>query len=639
MDRQASKVVLLSYRITAALVLVLHAAMLAWIDWRTSPNRTEIGHMTAGLYTWNTLKFDVFHVNPPLIRLAATGPVALCRPQYDWGYYSPVPHDRCEWGLGFAFCRRNGEKALRWYFPLARWTIIPLSLLGAAMCCRLAGEMFGRAAGLCALILWCFSPMLVGWGATICPDVGAAAIGVAALWAFRRWLLAPHWPRALAAGLLLGLLPLTKLTWLVALVLWPALWLLWQFAPRNPRRFAAEVCQLGAILVLALYVTNLGYIFEGTFQALGQYQFTSKALSGIDNTATKAKPVTGNRFVGTWLGEVPVPLPANLVQGIDTQRFDFEKGQPSYVRGHWSDHGWWWYYLYALAVKVPLGTSCLVALAAGLTLFGQGCRASWRDEMLLLVPLCAILILVSSQTGFSGHSRYVIPALPLLLVWTSKVGRVFESRRPTRWQRAVAAAVAVGLTWSVGSSLFVYPHSQSYFNELAGGPRHGAEHLLGSEIDHGQDLLYLKDWLDRHADVKLDGLAYDGAYPANLAGIPETPAPPPGPGAEQVRQGPGGRALDLGPRPGWYALSVNSIRNRSGQFEYFLRFKPAATAGYSIYIYHITPEDANRVRLESNGHPTPTDLSVDGSTSARRQACPKEAPVSVFLAGSQHPIP
>ena len=113
-------------------------------------------------------------------------------------------------------------------------------------------------------------------------------------------------------------------------------------------------------------------------------------------------PLEGaNRFAGTWFGNLPVPVPANMVQGIDTQRYDFERGLPSYLRGQWADHGWWYYYLYALAIKEPLGTWCLVVLAVGVTIFGQRKRivplssdgngkvassASWRDEMVVLVP-------------------------------------------------------------------------------------------------------------------------------------------------------------------------------------------------------------------------------------------------------------
>ena len=45
--------------------------------------------------------------------------------------------------------------------------------------------------------------------------------------------------------------------------------------------------------------------------------------------------------------------------------------------------------------------------------------------------------------------------------------------------------------WYISSSLWVYPHSLSYFNESIGGPLNGPEHLLGSSVDWGQDELYV----------------------------------------------------------------------------------------------------------------------------------------------------
>lgn len=43
---------------------------------------------------------------------------------------------------------------------------------------------------------------------------------------------------------------------------------------------------------------------------------------------------------------------------------------------------------------------------------------------------------------------------------------------------------------------------------------------------------------------------------------------------------------------------MNNIRGRAKEYEHFLHFEPVAMAGYSIYIYHITLDDANRVRRE-----------------------------------------
>jgi hypothetical protein len=443
------------------------------------------------------------------------------------------------------------------------------------------------------------------------PDAPAAAMGVAGVFCFWRWLRRPRWLETLVAGVVLGLAELCKFTLLILYPLLPVLWIIyrleeWRSGAVLPRDWLRESVMLAVLLLFSVYIINCGYLFEGTVTPLEEFRFRSMLSTGCESLDDV--PLEGaNRFASTWLGKLPIPLPANMVQGIDTQRYDFENGLPSYLGGTWRKHGWWYYYLYALAIKVPLGTWVLLALAIGVTIFGRGFNAPWRDEMVVLAPGLAILVFVSSQTGFSVHSRYVIPALPFFFIWASKVARVFDVRAFTPARAALAAAVVVALTWSTASSLWVYPHSLSYFNELVGGPKHGGEHLLDSNIDWGQDLLYLKDWLDAHPDVTLDGLAYWGSYPATLAGIPETPRPPAvsAPEWEHANR----LSESVRPKPGWYAVSVNHLYGRSREFHDFLRLEPVASAGYSIYIYHITLDEANRVRREL-GLP---ELSGEGS--------------------------
>jgi hypothetical protein len=72
------------------------------------------------------------------------------------------------------------------------------------------------------------------------------------------------------------------------------------------------------------------------------------------------------------------------------------------------------------------------------------------------------------------------------------------------------------LLWSIASSLGVYPHSLSYFNELVGGPANGHAHLLDSNIDWGQDLLLLKEWLDAHPEASPLGLAANRQHIVNM---------------------------------------------------------------------------------------------------------------------------
>jgi len=246
----------------------------------------------------------------------------------------------------------------------------------------------------------------------------------------------------------------------------------------------------------------------------------------------------------------------------------------SYLRGEWRLGGWWYYYLYAMAIKIPLGTWALVLLAALTSLTAAG-RRLWRTEVYLLIPALAVLALVSSQTGFNHHIRYVLPAFPYLFILASK-----PFAASTSAPRLILPLACVLLTWSVASSLMIYPHSMSYFNESVGGPRGGHAHLVSSNIDFAQDLIYLRKWLDRHPEVTPQGIALFCDLPSAVVES-TAPAPP------------------AKPQPGWYAVSVDRIRQGPPNGRpYFLHFKPVAMAGYSIYIYHVTPDEANRVRRQ-----------------------------------------
>lgn len=586
------------------------AGLLAYEASTTTPVWQEPAHMLAGLRDWKSGEFDTITVNPPLVRCVATLPVVLQSRLLDQKPPRWKRRGRDEFAMAGDFIMEN-RHCWRRLFVTARLTCIPIAVLGAYVCAVCSRALFGISSGLVALAGWCFSPYVLGHGATIIPDVASAACAVAVVYCFWAWLQRPNWLGAIMAGVVLGLGELCKFTLLVFYPLLPALWFLYR-VPERPRMTSREWMRQGGMLaalaLVSVCLLNIGYLFEGTFSRLDTFRFRSTLFAGCEDL--KEVPRQGaNRFAETWLGNLPVLLPANMVQGIDTQRYDFERHLPSYLRGEWADHGWWYYYLYALAVKMPLGTWCLVGLAICATLFGKGYNAAWRDEMVLLTPALAILVFVSSQSGFSVHSRYVIPAIPFLLIWTSKVGRIFQTLSRTRKGFLFACAVVTALSWSVMSSLWVYPHSLSYFNESVHGPRCGGEVLLDSNIDWGQDLLRLREWLDKHSGVKLDGLACFASYPVMLVGIAETPLPVPGPvDGHPV-------AEEMGPRSGWYAVSVNYLYDRSGRYRYFLRFTPAAMAGYSICIYHITREQANRVRRDL-GMP---ELSRDDVAGVRKR--------------------
>jgi hypothetical protein len=571
------------------LLFTAHGVLLALSAARTSPTLDEVGHLPAGLCAWQLGRFDLYRVNPPLIKLVAAAPVWLDEPVLDWRSYSDAPGARPEWSIGADFVRANGQRSF-WYFTLARWACIPFSLVAGYVCYRWARELYGPLSGLLALSLWCFSPTVIGWAATVNPDAGAAAMGVLAAYCFWRWLHARTWGRAAVAGLTLGLAQLTKSTWLVLIPLWALIWLFCR-ARAADVHWRREAMQGAGILLLAVYVLNLGYGFEGTGRRLGDFVFVSRILTGHDDVEDKT--LAGNRFAAGRLRNLPVPLPASYIAGIDLQKRDFEQKDWSYLNGEWRLGGWWYYYLYALVLKEPLGTWLLGLIALGVTLTKRAYSAGWRNELVLLLPAAAVLVLVSSQTGFSRYLRYVLPCFPFAYIWISKVARSVELK-----QRGVAVAAACALAWSVVSSLLIYPHSLSYFNELAGGPRRGHRYLIDANIDWGQDLLDLRQWYLDHPDVRpVRAAVYSMLqlehFGIDVAGAPVTsPESPFDPAQHTTAQ-----LERLGPQPGWQILSVHRLHDRDGSYDYFLReLEPVERLGYSIYIYHVSVDDANRVR-------------------------------------------
>src|SRR5690606_9937456 len=118
------------------------------------------------------------------------------------------------------------------------------------------------------------------------------------------------------------------------------------------RPWIHEAAMLLTAAMTSVYVVNLGYFCEGSLTQLGDYRFVSRTLAGSSETCNSETGSTetdrNNRFAGTFLGTIPVPLPSDYLLGIDAQRCDLEEyAAPSYLRGNHRDTGWWYYYLYA----------------------------------------------------------------------------------------------------------------------------------------------------------------------------------------------------------------------------------------------------------------------------------------------------
>ena len=124
----------------------------------------------------------------------------------------------------------------------------------------------------------------------------------------------------------------------------------------------------------------------------------------------------------------------------------------------------------------------------------------------------------------------------------------------------------------------------------------------------GTNLTYLKDWIDDQADVEEVGIAPFHWAKLEKMGLPTYEAnhwPP------SVKYD--AKNKTEGPLPGWFAISQNhvvgepddSFAGRPSEAyhsdpsrSYFKRFQPVGSIGYSMLLYHVSLDDANKLRRE-----------------------------------------
>lgn len=574
-------------RLALPALVVAHVALATFTAARTSVTVDEAGHIASGVAHHQQGTFASYRVNPPLARWIATAPVVAFQSPPLLPLAPQEPGLRPEGAYGAALASMLGDRYPAVVF-VARLANILWSALGLWLVYALGRRLFGVPGALLAATVYAFDPNLLAHASVLSSDTPATVAILASTWALVRYLRGPTLARALVCGALLGVAQLTKFS---ALVLYPA-WLgvglivalrSHSSRPRLGHAFAAAVT--------SLVVLNAGYGFVGVGERLDSQQFVSATFAGPDRQGAP-----GNAFAGSALGRLPIPVPRDYLLGIDLQRRDFEGALRSYRDGQWYSRGFWYYYLYALGLKTPLGVLALVLWSAARwvrgVVSGDGARVrarALRALPLLVVPL-AFFVFVSSQTGFSHHLRYVLPVLPFLALAVGALG-------PLLAMRASRALIVACLAASAATVVALVPHQLSFFNSMGGGWRRGDAHLVDSNIDWGQDLGRLGAWYAGHRDGTPLNLAYFGGIDPHLVGLEYTLPP-------------------LEPTAGRFALSVNFVRGmqfhavngagrrvlvKEGSYAYFQQWEPTERIGTSIRVYEVSEAQAAEARRRLAG--------------------------------------
>jgi Dolichyl-phosphate-mannose-protein mannosyltransferase len=362
--------------------------------------------------------------------------------------------------------RANAGRAL---WQRARVPAVLLTLALAALLWSWARATHGAAAGLVALALAAFDPSLLAHGHLATTDLPATLAMAVAAWTYWRWSARPSVGRALWMAAAVGAALSVRVTGGLVVPGFAALelWTWWRSASeaRRPRVRAALVAAAVAIVVIPLVI-------------VAAYGFH----------------------------------PGGLARYADNVRFQLDhdhRGHLTYLMGEVSRRGWPSYFAIAFGVKSTLGLLLGLALSAVAVLRRTGdanLRAHWW------LPALAVFGALSAG-GIQIGERYLLPvhAFGILLV-ASLAPRLLGSGGG----RVLLALVLAG---QVVPALRAAPGGYlPYFNALAGGTGSGHRVLLDSNLDWGQDLPRLAEWMRREGVSEI-ALGYVGADDPDRLGI------------------------------------------------------------------------------------------------------------------------
>jgi hypothetical protein len=185
------------------------------------------------------------------------------------------------------------------------------------------------------------------------------------------------------------------------------------------------------------------------------------------------------------------------------------EARPSFLMGERSDVGHWYYFPATFALKTPIGLMILLAVALATR---RRHAVSPRVEWFLWAPVVVYLALTLTRGLNIGH-RHLLPIYPFLFVAAGRCATLVRGWRP------LSAVVLISAVWYAASVARVHPHYLAYFNEAAGGPANGYRLLADSNLDWGQDLKALPEWLRAHG-IDRAKLSYFGTADPEYYHVP-----------------------------------------------------------------------------------------------------------------------
>ncbi len=485
-----------------AVLLMAQAALGIYLAKTDSQTTDEAIHLSAG-YTYD--KYHDFRLNPehpPLVKMLSAWPL-LYQNVHDpvdpsnWqnaqSFFRGNYEASSAYGSAFLYGSGNDAKTLLFYGRLAN---IGLTLVLGLTLFLIAFSLWGAVAGLVATLLYVLDPTVMAHGHLVTTDMGAAlglVMVMAALWNLLTKKIT--WKTAVLFGLAVGLAELMKFTMItvypmtILLVLWWGLLREW-----TKKQWAHTLAALGLALMMAWVVVIAGYLFQLDSPPASQSLLDS--LAKADPTSI-IPPLPLVDALYAHLS--PILVPKYFIRGLVDVLVHVKKGHGSFLFGHTSYIGWWYYFPAIFMVKTPIPTLITFCMSLFYIIKQRRHKASLAA---IFFSLGALLYLLFSMTSKANLGvRHILPIYPLLTLTASYAIVTTWPKLKNLWV-TLCAILAIEF-------VLVCPFYLAYFNQLVGGPYHGYTVATDSNLDWGEDMGRIATYIQKHPAIGIPYVAYN----------------------------------------------------------------------------------------------------------------------------------
>ncbi|HPB32513.1 MAG TPA: hypothetical protein PLB62_13745, partial [Candidatus Sumerlaeota bacterium] len=506
----------------------------------TSFTSDETAHVPGGYMIWKTGDYRINMEHPPLVKLWASFPLLFMNlhaplDDADWQYGE-------EWHFGAYFLYFYNDAAT--IAMASRFQMLLLALILGWAVFLWARELYGPRgtpalfSGLLAAALFFSEPSVIAHSPLVTYDIPFALVVFLTAWVYWKCHVAGFTTRRLLAlAVLLALAPLVKI---VGLFLWFLLFahaLFSAFMSRHPWRFAGKtggafrmmrrrgrfalILALGSVMSIMFFIT-LWAVYGFRYQISPGLEVVPgpQAAKFLDFTPMDPGPARGALEFIRAKRLMPQGYLAVLGHAF------LEKQRGAVLLGHVRyDHGFYHYFLVTMLLKTPFVHLAvfLAAIIALLKRWAGVLRGRFdrhrREVHRAMIPLffaAGFFMIISLSRVNIGH-RMILMVHPFLCIlagpWLAGIIRRFSADR-----RALAASCVLLLLFF--PAFRNWPHYISYFNPLIQNRRLAVTQLADSNIDWGQDMIFLARRMEQKGLRKIN-LSWFGTADPHYYGIPE----------------------------------------------------------------------------------------------------------------------